>query len=303
MRVVFLGTGGTYPCTERNVMAIAVQIDKDVVLLDCGEGTQRQFMKSNVSFMSTRWIFITHYHGDHFLGLPGLIQSMNLNDRKRAIDIFGPAGTRDLMDFLLNAGHFAPCYEIVSHDLEPGDEVALEGFSVLVAKADHTVPSLAYAIVEKDSPGRFDTKKAADLGIPEGPLFRRLQRGETVEVGGKRITPDQVLGPSRKGRKVVYSGDTRPCKSVIELAADADLLIHDATLLSSEGEIASDFGHSTCKEAGEVAKMAGARALALVHCSPRYKEQAALVEEAKASFPDVFAPSDLDEYVVKRVQK
>jgi len=300
MRVVFLGTGGTYPCTERNVMAIAVQLGKEVALLDCGEGTQRQFMRSNVSFMSTRWIFITHYHGDHFLGLPGLIQSMNLNGRKRAMDIFGPPGTVELMDFLLTAGHFTPGYEIVSHDLKPKEEVRLEEFSVLAAKADHTVPTLAYGLVEDDRPGRFDVKKAADLGIPAGPFFRRLQQGESIKVGGRTIEPGQVLGPSRKGRKVVYTGDTRPCKEIIELSKDADLLIHDATLLSSEKEVASDFGHSTAGEAAEVAKKAGARALALIHCSPRYKDHRILVEEAKGSFPNVFAPSDLEEYVVRR---
>jgi ribonuclease Z len=302
MRVVFLGTGGTYPCTERNVMAIAVQIGKDVLLLDCGEGTQRQFMRSTVSFMSVRWIFITHYHGDHFLGLPGLIQSMNLNGRERPIDIYGPPGTVDLMGFLLNAGHFAPGYEIKAHDVEPGDKIKFDGFTVAAVKADHTVPSLAYAIFEDDSPGRFDTTKAADLKIPEGPLFRKLQKGETIEIGGRTIEPGQVLGPSRKGRKIVYTGDTRPSDEIIELAVDADLLIHDATLMSTEGETASGFGHSTCIQAGEVAKQSRTKVLALVHCSPRYKEQDALVEEAKSVFPNVFAPSDLDEYVVKRSQ-
>lgn len=300
MRVVFLGTGGTYPCTERNVMAIAMQLGKDVALFDCGEGTQRQFMMSNVSFMSTRWIFITHYHGDHFLGLPGLIQSMNLNGRERGLDIYGPAGTVELMDSLLNAGHFAPGYEIVSHDLKPGSETKLDGFSVVAVKADHTVPTLAYAIVEDDKPGRFDTEKAAELGIPAGPLFRKLQQGETVKAGGRTFEPGQVLGPSRKGRKVVYSGDTRPCKEIIELSKDAELLIHDATLLSTEENAASEFGHSTALEAAEVSKKAGVGALALVHCSPRYKDHEKLIEEAKAVFTNVFAPSDLEEYVIRR---
>ena len=300
--LTFLGTSQAIPTEKRNHTATLLNYEDESILVDCGEGTQRQFMKSNVSFMNTRWIFITHYHGDHFLGLPGLIQSMNLNDRKRPIDIYGPAGTIDLMDFLLTAGHFSPGYEIISHDVEPDDRVVLDGFSVVAVKADHTVPSLAYAIIEDDSPGRFDTAKAAELGIPEGPLFRRLQNGETIEVEGRQIVPRQVLGPIRKGRKVVYTGDTRPSKTIMELASGADLLIHDATLLSSEGGAASDFGHSTCKEAGEVAHLAGAKALALIHCSPRYKEQGALVEEAKSFFPNVFAPSDIDEYVVKRSQ-
>lgn len=299
MRVVFLGTGGTYPCTERNVSSVAVQLSKDVLLLDCGEGTQRQFMRSNVSFMSIRWIFITHYHGDHFLGLPGLIQSMNLNDRERPIDIFGPKGTEELMGFFLTAGHFAPRYDIISHDVSPGDVILLDGFSVVVAKADHTVPSLAYAIIENDRPGRFNSDRAKELGVPPGPLFRKLQQGEGVKVRGKIVRSKEVLGPSRKGRKLVYSGDTKPCKSITELAKGADLLIHDATLLASEERLAEDFGHSTAFGAAEVAKEAGARALALIHYSPRYKDANVLVEEAKRCFPEVFAPSDLQEYVIK----
>jgi ribonuclease Z len=299
MRVVFLGTGGTYPCTERNVTAIAVQAGKDVALFDCGEGTQRQFMRSNVSFMSTRWIFITHYHGDHFLGLPGLIQSMNLNDRERPIDIFGPEGTERLMKSILTAGYFTAGYDIHAHDLAAKDEVKLDGFSVVTSKADHTVPSLAYALVEDDRPGRFDTSKAKDLNVPEGPLFRKLQQGEDVKVGGKVVKSSQVLGPSRKGRKIVYSGDTRPCKHVIDLSKDADLLIHDATLLSTEGKLAEDFGHSTALEAAQVAKEVCARRLALIHYSPRYKNPEMLVDEAKACFPNVFAPTDLQEFIVK----
>ena len=303
MRVIFLGTGGTYPSVERNVMAVAVQLGKDVALLDCGEGTQRQFMKSNVSFMSTRWIFITHFHGDHFLGLPGLIQSMNLNDRKRPIDIYGPSGTKELMEFLLNAGHFSPGYEIVTHDVKPGHKIPFDGFTVIVSQADHTVPSLSYAIIEDDRPGRFDLRKAKELGIPEGPLFRELQQGKSITLKGKTIKPSQVLGPSRKGRKVVYTGDTRPSKDIVSLSKDADLLIHEATLLSSEMEAASDFGHSSAKDAAEIAKAANVKRLALIHCSPRYKNLDPLVDEAKGVFPHVFAPSDLQEFIVKTSQE
>lgn len=299
MRVVFLGTGGTYPCNERNVASIAVQIGKEVLLLDCGEGTQRQFMRSNVSFMSTRWIFISHYHGDHFLGLPGLIQSMNLNDRKRPLDIFGPGGTVELMKCLLAAGYFAPAYRITAHEIEPGDRIDLEGFSVTSCEADHSVPALAYSINENEKPGRFNTQKAEELGIPKGPMFRKLQQGENVKIGGKTIHPFDVLGPSRKGRKIVYSGDTRPCKRIRELARDADLLIHDATLLSSEEEMARDFGHSTALEAAEVALEAKVKALALIHYSPRYKDPNILSDEARKVFKESFAPADLDEYVIR----
>lgn len=301
MRIVFLGTGGTYPCTERNVVSVAVQLGKDVLLLDCGEGTQRQLMHSTVSFMAIRWIFLSHFHGDHFLGLPGLIQSMNLNDRRRPIDIFGPSGTIRLLSQLLTAGHFAPSFQISLHDVEPGDTIQFEGFRVIVREADHTVPTMCYAIIENERPGRFNTARAEQLGVPKGPLFRRLQLGQSVKVAGKIVHPRDVIGTPRRGRKVVYSGDTRPCKGIIELSKGADVLIHDATLLSSEGEIARDFGHSTAKEAAEVASEAGVRTLALIHYSPRYKDASVLEAEAKKTFEPSFAPRDLDECTVKIV--
>lgn len=302
MRIVFLGTGGTYPCTERNVVSVAVQLAKEVLLLDCGEGTQRQLMQSTVSFMSIRWIFLSHFHGDHFLGLPGLIQSMNLNDRKRPLDIFGPSGTMKLMSQLLTAGYFAPSFQISIHDVDPGDTIQFETFKVLVRQADHTVPALCYAVVENDRAGRFNTYKAEQLGIPKGPLYRKLQLGQSVKIADKIVHPKDVIGPPRKGRKIVYSGDTRSCKEVIELSKGADLLIHDATFLSSEGDIARNFGHSTAREAANVALEAGVKALALIHYSPRYKDAKVLENEAKETFRQSFAPYDLDEYTVKLLE-
>lgn len=299
MRVVFLGTGGTYPCKERNVLAIAVQIGKNVLLMDCGEGTQRQFMRSNVSFMSTRWIFITHYHGDHFLGVPGLIQSMNLNNRDKPLDIYGPRGTRKVMKSILLAGHFLPEFGITSHDVAPGESIPLDGFSVTVAEADHSVPSLAFAVKEDDRPGRFDIGKAKSMGIPEGPLFRELQNGRDIEFSGRRVAPEEVMGPPRSGLKIIYSGDTKPCKSIIELARGADLLIHDSTLLSSEERQAEDFGHSTALGAAKVANESMVKKMALIHFSPRYKDASVLEEEARTLFPEAYAPSDLDEMIVK----
>ncbi|MEM4262706.1 MAG: ribonuclease Z [Thermoplasmata archaeon] len=299
MRAVFLGTGGTYPCTERNVTSIAVQMGKEVILLDCGEGTQRQLMQSTVSFMAIRWVFISHFHGDHFLGLPGLIQSMNLNDRKRPIDIFGPPGTMKLLSQILTSGYFAPSFQISLHDVEPGDAISFEAFKVIVGEADHTVPALCYSIVENDRPGKFNASKAEQLGVPRGPLFRKLQLGQSVKIGAKLVHPRDVVGAPRRGRKIVFSGDTRPCKAIIELSRNADLLIHDATLLSSEGDIARDFGHSTAREAAEVASEAKVRALALIHYSPRYKDASVLEEEAKKVFKSSFAPSDLDEYIIR----
>jgi len=299
MRAVFLGTGGTYPCTERNVISIAVQMGKDVLLLDCGEGTQRQLMQSTVSFMAIRWIFISHFHGDHFLGLPGLIQSMNLNDRRRPIDIYGPAGTVKLLSQQLTLGYFTPSFQISLHDVVPRDVIQFEGFKVIAGEADHTVPTLCYSIVENDRPGRFNAAKAEQLGVPRGPLFRKLQLGRSIRINGKIVHPRDVIGEPRKGRKIVFSGDTRPCKTVIELAKDADLLIHDATLLSSEEKLAQGFGHSTAREAAGVASEAKVKALALIHYSPRYKDPSVLEEEAKSVFRQSFAPRDLDEYIIR----
>jgi ribonuclease Z len=299
MKIVFLGTGGTYPSKLRNVTSIAVQRPGEVVMFDCGEGTQRQLMRSSVSFMRIKKIFISHLHADHFLGLPGLIQSMSLNGRQDPLHIFGPKGTRANVRAMLSLGYFKSGFRVLARDLDPGDELDFGLYTIKYVEAEHSIPSLAFSLEEKERAGKFDLKRANKLGIPEGPLFRKLQEGQSVRFGGKTIRPSQVLGPPRRGRKIVYSGDTKPSRGIIRLAAGAEVLIHDCTLDSTHSTLASDFGHSTAKEAAEVAKAAKVGILYLVHISPRYEDPGILEKEARRVFKKSVVAHDLDEYSVK----
>jgi len=299
MKIVFLGTGGTYPSKMRNVTSVAVQLPGEVVMFDCGEGTQRQLMSSPVSFMKIKRIFISHLHADHFLGIPGLVQSMSLNGREDVLSIFGPSGTRKNVESMLLLGYFKSGFEVVAEDIGHGTVLDYGGYTIRCVEADHSIPSLAYCLEEKSRPGKFDLKKAKRLVIPEGPLFRRLQEGRPVTVGGRKIVPEQVLGPSRRGRKVVYTGDTKPSKEIARLAKNADVLIHDCTLDSSHGKLASDFGHSTAAEAAAIAKASGARTLFLVHLSPRYESHEVLEKEARKVFRNSIVAQDLMEFVVR----
>ena len=298
MKIVFLGTGGTYPSKMRNVTSVAIQMPGEVVMFDCGEGTQRQLMHSSISFMKIKKIFISHLHADHFLGIPGLIQSMSLNGREDRLDVFGPEGTHDNVESMLRLGYFKSGFDVVTEDLVAGTVKDFGGYTIRCVEADHSIPSLAFCLEEKQRTGRFDVKKAAKLLIPEGPLFRRLQEGKTISLGRRKILPEQVLGPPRPGRKVVYTGDTKPSKAVVKLAKGADVLIHDCTLDSSHKQLASDFGHSTASEAAAVAKAAGVRALFLVHLSPRYESHEVLEKEARKVFRNSRVAVDLMEVAV-----
>ncbi len=299
MRIVFLGTGGTYPSKVRNVTSIAVQLPGEVLMFDCGEGTQRQLMSSSVSFMKVSKIFISHLHADHFLGLPGLIQSMSLNGREDDLTIFGPTGTAKNVRMMLRLGYFKSGFRVATRDLDPGDVIDCGAYCIRCGKAAHTIPALAYALEEESRPGKFELRKATRLRIPEGPLFRRLQEGRSINVNGKIIRPKMVLGPPRPGRKVVYTGDTGPSKAIVALARDADVLIHDCTLDSSHVGLAKDFGHSTAAQAARTAKSAGVGTLFLVHMSPRYEETTVLEKEARAIFKNSIAAKDLMEFTVK----
>jgi ribonuclease Z len=299
MKIVFLGTGGTYPSRVRNVTSIAIQIPGEAIMFDCGEGTQRQLMRSPVSFMKIKKVFISHLHADHFLGLPGMIQSMSLNGREEDLHVFGPKGTAETVESALNLGYFQSGFKVFAKDLKKEGSLKFPGHTIRYVSADHSVPALAYALEEDMRPGRFDLQKAKDLGIPEGPLYRRLQQGREVVVKGRKISPDQVIGPPRPGRRVVYSGDTKPSARVTKLASGADVLIHDCTLDSSHAALAARFGHSTAKDAATVAKRAGVGTLFLVHLSPRYEDHTILEKEAQEVFKESHAASDLLEFMVR----
>lgn len=267
--------------------------------MDCGEGTQRQFMLSPLSFMQTKKVLISHFHGDHFLGLPGLIQSMTLNDREEELKVFGPRGTVNLVKVLLELGYFNPGFPVEVNDLGPGSVLDFDDYKITAFQAKHNVPCLGYCIEEKERPGRFNLEKAKELGIPEGPLYRKLQSGESVKVGDKVFTPDMVLGPPRRGRKIVYTGDTLPSPEIVKVAENADVLIHDATADSSYEEKANRYGHSTARQAARAARESKATVLFLIHISPRYEDTTPLLEEAKEEFENSILAEDLMEYEVR----
>lgn len=285
IRVRFLGTAAARPTVSRNVSAIAVQREGRSFLWDCGEGTQRQIMRFGTGF-SFAHIFITHTHADHFLGLPGLLRTMGLQGREEGMHIYGPAGTEGVLSAAVRLGVERLAFPIEVKGLAPGERVDFGDWAVHAFRANHGVSALGYALVEEVRPGRFDVETARKLGIPEGPLFGRLHRGEAIEVGGRTISPDDVVGPPRRGRKVVYSGDTRPTGEATEMSMRADLLIHEATFGNEEAKRARETRHSTAAEAASVAARAKVRDLVLTHVSARYAEAPARLEkEARAVFP------------------
>ena len=298
MQLTFLGTGGGLPSPSRAVSALAVQIGRDVLLFDCGEGTQRQFMLSSLSFMKVNNIFITHFHGDHFLGLPGIIQSMNFSGREDILHVFGPEGTIETVSTAATLGAFRPLYDIHASEMADGDMVDLGFCSVQAVAADHTIPALSFVIQEPERRGRFNAQRARELGVPAGPLFARLQAGESVTVKGTKIDPGEVLGPPRPGRKVVYSGDTRPTDALLEAARGAEVLVHEATMDSSLEEGALEYGHSTARAAAEMALAAGVERLILTHISTRYDSVETLEAEAREVFPNTVVAHDLMSFPV-----
>lgn len=298
MRIVFLGTAGSWPTKERSASAIVLDTERELILLDCGEGAQRQFFQSTVSFMRVRRIFITHFHGDHFLGLPGLIQSMCLNNRTEPLDLYGPPDAKEMFERALAMGYFTLRFPVHVHALNPGESLELSGYSVRTAAADHTVPALAYRVQEDPRRGRFDATKAHALGI-RGRDFARLEAGEPVVVAGRTVRPEEVIGPPRPGLSVVYSGDGRPSEAVRKLAYRASVLIHEATMAEDHEAEANEWGHSSSRQAAEVAREAEVARLYLTHFSSRYKDTEPLAAEARARFVDTVAARDFLEELLK----
>ena len=292
IRIRFLGTAAARPTVSRSVSAIAVQREGRSFLWDCGEGTQRQIMRFGTGF-SFAHIFITHAHADHFLGLPGLLRTMSLQGREEGMIVYGPTGSEKVLRAAVRLGVERLAFPVEVRGLSPGERVDFGGWAVHAFRADHGVSALGYALIEEARPGRFDVEAARELGIPEGPLFGRLHRGEAIEVGGRVISPGDVVGPSRPGRKVVYSGDGRPTDEVVVMSMRADLLIHEATFGAAEAKRARETRHSTAAEAASVAARAKVRDLVLTHLSARYAEAPARLEkEAGAAFPGARVAKD-----------
>lgn len=293
MEIIFLGTSSAVHSKDRNHPSIAIKAFGEIFLFDCGEATQRQLLYTNVSPMKISKIFITHYHGDHILGLPGLLQSMSLNGRETKLTIYGPKGLNKIKDAIYSLGYCAIEYPVEFIEIDSGIIIENETYFIEAQRVKHNVPALAYSIEEKKKP-RFLREKAIELGVPVGPAFGKLHNGEEVEINGKIIKPEQVLGEPRKGTKVTYSGDTRPCEEMIMLARDSTLLIHESTFIQKQKLNAEEYGHSTSVDAAYIAKDSNSKELILTHISTRYGDDYAdiMLKEAQEIFENTKLAKD-----------
>ncbi|MBM4401446.1 MAG: ribonuclease Z [Crenarchaeota archaeon] len=297
IRIIFLGTAGSVPTPERSLPAVLIKRQNEQLMFDCGEGVQRQMIKAKAGFHKKTKIFISHMHGDHILGLPGLLQTMALMDRQKKIEIYGPEGIKQFLECVKETLQFGLTFQVEIHEIYDAGVVCEEkDYIVEAAKSNHVVASWAYAFVEKPRPGKFYPEKARALGIPEGELWSKLQHGDRIKLpNGQVISPDDVMGSPRQGRKIVYTGDTRPFKGFAEFAASADLIIHDATLDDALTEKAAEDGHSTPSQAAQEAKKAEAKQLVLTHISARYPDTRLLLEQAQKFFKNTLVAEDFME--------
>ena len=291
MEIIFLGTSSAVPTLERNHPSIALRAFAEVMLFDCGEGTQRQLIEAKISPMKITKIFISHFHGDHILGLGGLIQSLGFRGREKDLDIYGPKGLHKIINAISSFGYFQKNYNLNIHEIQDGTVIETEDYVVECAKVEHNIPSYAYSIREKKKP-LFLREKAEELGIPPGPLYGKLHNGEEVEFEGRIIKPEQVLGEAKKGKKISYSGDTRPCEAMIRLARDSDILIHESTYEAEDYQRAVDNAHSTSVEAAEIAREANVNELVLTHISTRYTSDKNIKSEAQKVFKNTKVARD-----------
>jgi ribonuclease Z len=276
---------------------VLIKRQNDQLMFDCGESVQRQMVKAKVGFHKNTKIFISHIHGDHVLGLPGLLQTMALMGRQKKLGIYGPEGIKQFLECVRETLQFGLTFPVEIHEIYGAGIVCEEKeYVVEAAKSNHVVTSLAYAFVEKPRPGKFYPEKARALGVPEGELWSKLQHGDKITLpNGQVISPDDVMGALRQGRKIVYTGDTRPFKGFAKFAADADLVIHDSTLDDMLGEKAELDGHSTPSQAAKEAKKAKAKKLVLTHISARYPDARLLLEQAQKVFRNVVVAEDFME--------
>jgi ribonuclease Z len=306
MKLVFLGTGAGMPSKARNVTSIAMTLYDErgtMWLFDCGEATQHRILHTPLKLGKLEYIFITHMHGDHIFGLPGLLSSRSHHGGDTPLTIFGPKGIRQYVETSLKTSCTALTYELNIREIEPGEILQDETFSVEAAHLEHRVECFGYRIMERELPGRLDSDKLKQLGIPAGPHLARLKKGEDVVLAdGTSLYSADFVGPARPGRIVTILGDTCFCDASIKLASQADVVVHEATFASDRSVHACEYGHSTAEEAAKVAKQAEARALILTHISSRYQEDVAssLLAEAQAVFPGSFIAHDYMEFEISR---
>lgn len=299
LKVIFLGTGGSMPSPCRGMPSLMLVREGERMLFDCGEGTQRQMMIARTGFMGVRDIFLTHFHADHTLGIPGLLQTMGFQGRAEPLHIYGPKFVREYCDILNMLGYLKPGFDVVAHELKHGDVVERKGYRIEAFRTFHSVPSLGYALREDVRPGRFNRQRALELGVPEGPLFGKLHRGEDVVVDGKTIKSSDVVGEPRPGRLLVYTGDTTPSHTFLAVLEGADLWISEATFADEAADKAAETLHSSAGDVARLGAMAGVQRLILTHISSRYSEDVApLLDDARKHFPNVTVAEDFMEVEV-----
>jgi len=281
------------PTKSRNLPSVVVRRENEVIMFDCGEGTQKQMVLSKIGFNKKMKILITHMHGDHVLGLPGMFQSMSLLGRSKELDVYGPQGVRDFVESVNRTVQFQLVFPLRIHEVGPSTVLNEPYYEIKAVRANHVVPCLSYGLVEKPKPGRFNLKKAQTLGVPKGPLWKKLQLGQDVKIGSRIFKSSDVVGSPRPGAKLVYAVDTRPCSAVRRLAANADLLIHDGSFDDSMRDKAKEYGHSTASEAANLARQAQVKQLALMHISAMYNNPSVLLRQAKKIHRRTVIASDL----------
>ncbi len=294
--ILFAGTGASVPSRDRSLPCIAVKQGRSISLFDCGEASQKQLMLSTFSFMKIDRIFITHMHGDHILGLPGLLQTMGMSGRREPVRLFGPRGLKDSITKLMDACEGDLEFDLDITEADPGDSFDFETFDVLTFATEHNCPSIGYLYREKDGPGHLNKDKAVKLGLKPGPDFSRIQNGETV----KGINPEQVIGKPIPGCSFAYPGDTLVCDSVKDAIEGVDVLIHESTYVDSDRTLAMEHYHSTAGDVAKIASDSDVRALFLIHISNRYGGADGASDEARQYFENTFVPEDLDVYRVTR---
>jgi ribonuclease Z len=293
LRLTFLGTSAAQPTISRNLTGLAVRRERELFLVDCGEGTQRQMIRYGTGF-DVAAIFFTHFHADHFLGAIGFLRTLSMQGRTEPIDLYGPKPARKLLDVMLFTGTEKLAFEVRIHEVKAGEAVAREGCDLVPFATEHKIASVGWALREHARPGRFHPDRAAALGVPFGPLYGELQRGRAVTLpDGRRVEPAEVVEGPRRGRHLVVTGDTRPCAGTVEAARGADVLVHDCTFGDAEAARAAETMHATAREAARVGREAGVARLVLTHLSTRYdRDTGTLLEQARAEFDRVEVASD-----------
>ena len=299
MKLVFLGTAGAQPTVDRGLTCICLEKEAEVLMFDAGEGAQLSYLKSGLGWNKKMKIFVTHLHGDHCIGILGLLQTMTMQNRTEPLEIYGPKGIEEFIAANIKVLNFGLSFPVMITSIEEEKVVDEKTYSVFSCKADHSVPAYSYLFEEKDKPGRFNTEKAKQLGIPEGKLWNQLQNGHEIKVGDKTVKPSEVLGEKRPGKKIGISGDTRPTKELEEFFKNCNYLSFDSTFLDELKDKAIETHHSTAKEAATLAKNANVENLILTHFSARYKDESVLVDEAKTIHGSVIGAKDLLEIEIK----